>query len=405
MARPEDGIAVFLDRSGEAGGMSIGVDRSHALTRLFLCWRSARSCPRRPGRPRVPIVADGKAVAVVVTADQPTAVARYAAQELVYHVERATGAKLAVVPPRMRAPRRRRPASTWATAAPPGPPESRSGSSPRRRSPSAADGGLFIAGDEGPATRSTRTRRAGTLFGVYEWLERDLGVPLALARRARERSCRRGTIVTAAAVDETIAPHFFQRQGPARVWDSTSDHPALGFTPKAAEQYAKDQDRLSPPAPDGPRRTNDLRPRVHRLVGRSTARIIPTGSSSLPTASAGRRRRAARYSMCVSNPEFQQEVVDRWKAAGGGRPGRHFINAVENDILGLCTCGTRGRSDWECRSPWSSAPGTRSGTGPARSGFPGWLNKSAHDSAGCAVAGGQGSGKRTVLPHREQPGL
>jgi hypothetical protein len=58
----------------------------------------------------------------------------------------------------------------------------------------------------------------------------------------------------------------------------------------------------------------------------------------LPGGKRGPAKKGGRFSMCVSNPEFQQEVVNRWKAAGGGRPGRHVINAVENDILGLCTC-------------------------------------------------------------------
>jgi hypothetical protein len=46
---------------------------------------------------QVNVVRDGKASAVVVTAVKPTPVAAYAAEELVNHVEKATGQRLAVV--------------------------------------------------------------------------------------------------------------------------------------------------------------------------------------------------------------------------------------------------------------------------------------------------------------------
>ena len=51
-----------------------------------------------PSAAQVSLVHDGKARAVVVVADKPTETARYAADELVWHVERATGVALEVVP-------------------------------------------------------------------------------------------------------------------------------------------------------------------------------------------------------------------------------------------------------------------------------------------------------------------
>ena len=50
-----------------------------------------------PARAEVPVVADGKAMAVIVTADKPGPVAEYAARELVEHVKKATGAMLEVM--------------------------------------------------------------------------------------------------------------------------------------------------------------------------------------------------------------------------------------------------------------------------------------------------------------------
>src|SRR3954469_7058112 len=43
------------------------------------------------------LVADGRPQAVIVTPNQPNAVVRYAAEELAWHLAKASGAKLAVV--------------------------------------------------------------------------------------------------------------------------------------------------------------------------------------------------------------------------------------------------------------------------------------------------------------------
>jgi hypothetical protein len=50
-----------------------------------------------PCTAQVLLVRDGQARAVVVTADQPTKTARYAADELVWHVQQATGVALKVL--------------------------------------------------------------------------------------------------------------------------------------------------------------------------------------------------------------------------------------------------------------------------------------------------------------------
>lgn len=293
----------------------------------------------------VPVVRDGKAEAVIVTADRPTAVARYAAQELVYHVERATGAKLAVVteatvPPAGTARiylgdgRATRAAGIDVKALPP------EGFTLR-----VADAALIIAGDDGPGDPLDQDVRAGTLFGVYEWLGRDLGVRWLWPGELGTVVPRAGTVV-ARPVSETVTPRFAQRRVRPGL-GFTSDHPALGFTAKAAEQYARDQAVFL---------------RRHRL-GRGERMTYghaftdwwarygkehPDWFQLLPSGKRGPAKKDGRFSMCVSNPEFQQEVVNRWKAAGGGGPGRHVINAVENDILGLCTCE-------RCRS-WDEEP-------------------------------------------------
>lgn len=304
-----------------------------ALALAIGLWQSAPGVAATPAGVRV--VHDGKVEAVIVMADRPTAVARYAAQELIYHVERATGAKLAVVSEGT-AP----PASTTriylgdcvATRA--------VGIDVRSLPPEAftlraAGVALYIAGDDGPGDPLDQDVRAGTLFGVYEWLGRDVGVRWLWPGELGTVVPWAGTIV-ARPVSETVSPRFAQRRVRPGL-GFTSDHPALGFTSKAAEQWAKNQAVFL---------------RRHRL-GRGERMTYghaftnwwakygkehPDWFQLLASGKRGPAKTGARFSMCVSNSEFQQEVVNRWKAAGGGGPGRHVINAVENDILGLCTC-------------------------------------------------------------------
>ncbi len=44
------------------------------------------------------LIAEGKPNAVIVTPDRPTRVASYAAQELAWHIEQASGKRLPIVP-------------------------------------------------------------------------------------------------------------------------------------------------------------------------------------------------------------------------------------------------------------------------------------------------------------------
>src|SRR4029079_1044536 len=110
---------------------------------------------------------DRMPTAVIVTADQPTAVARYAAQEFASHVEQATGVRLVVatesnVPPGMDAyvyigdslmvraagiDRDKLPAEAFVLRS--------------------TDNRMYIAGDDKPGDPLDPDTRAGTLWGVY----------------------------------------------------------------------------------------------------------------------------------------------------------------------------------------------------------------------------------------------
>jgi hypothetical protein len=141
--------------------------------------------------------------------------------------------------------------------------------------------------------------------------------------------------VIAKDVDETIPPRFFQRRLRPGL-GFASEHPAMGFTKAAFEKYSHDQAVFL---------------RRHRM-GRSEAvgyghaftewwkkygKEHPEWFQQREEGKRGPSKSTARFSMCVSNPEFQKQIVTLWEKDHPGQKGG-YINAVENDILGKCEC-------------------------------------------------------------------
>ncbi len=130
-----------------------------------------------PASAQVSLVRDGKANAAIVTANTPTETARYAAQELAEHIERATGVALTIVAESATP-------SDLHTRVYIGDTETgqRNGIDtehlPRETYVMRSVGNdLFIAGHEGDGDPLSESNPdSGTLFGVYEFLERFVGV-------------------------------------------------------------------------------------------------------------------------------------------------------------------------------------------------------------------------------------
>ncbi|MBE7497639.1 MAG: DUF4838 domain-containing protein [Verrucomicrobiaceae bacterium] len=279
----------------------------------------------------VTLVGNGKPAAVIVTPDKPTRVVSYAAEELARHVEKACGVKMQIV---------------TESEVKAGPrivlgPCRESGIASAKLAPEAfrlrvTDEEVFIASDDSGGDPLESNTRAGTLWGVYEWLERDLGVRWLWPGELGTFVPKKKTII-AKTTDETIAPRFFRRHiRPGLGFES--EHPALGFTKEAAKQYSDEQTVFL---------------RRHRM-GRSESisyghaftdwwqkdgKAHPEWFQLLDGGKRGPKKKGGRFSMCVSNPDLAREVVMRWSAK---RPpdatSPAFINAVENDIPGLCTC-------------------------------------------------------------------
>lgn len=313
--------------------------RCHAL--LFVAFSLC-------ARADINLVSEGEARAIIVTADHPTQVVWYAAEELVRHLEKGTGIRLEV--------------HTESAANVNLNQRIYLGDSRAVREAGIDVGNLaaeafvlrvkndavFIAGNDGGGDPLDPDTRAGTLWGVYEWLDRDLGVRWIWPGELGTHVPKTKTVV-AKSCDETIAPRLFQRRLRAGL-GFESEHPALGFTAAAFKQFSEDQ---------------SVYLRRHRM-GRSypvsyghaftdwwekDGKAHPEWFQLLESGKRGPNKKNSRFSMCVSNPELQRELVARWTAKrppNATTPG--FINACENDILGLCTCD-------KCRALDGAAPG------------------------------------------------
>ena len=195
---------------------------------------------------------------------------------------------------------------------------------------------LVIAGDDGRGDPLDADTRAGTLWGVYEWLDRVLQVRWLWPGELGTFVPKTNNVV-AGEFAETISPHFLQRRLRPGL-SMTSEHPALGFTAAGLEKFSREQ---------------AVYLRRHRM-GRSypmgyghaftdwwqrDGKTHPEWFQLRENGPRGPSKPTGRFSMCVSNPELQREIVARWAARRSTKPGvPGFINACENDILGLCTC-------------------------------------------------------------------
>ena len=303
------------------------------------------------------LVKNGVPHAVVVIPDEPVASVTYAADELVTHVAKASGAKLAII--RESEPRDpsvvpiylgdTRAARALGIEAGKLPVETfvlrttdeafyiagNDVVGPRREKNAAdleSDRLYNSPQHEGLGDPLNMNTSAGTLFGVYEWLEHDVGVRWLWPGELGTYVPSLPTII-ARPYNRTVSPHFFQRAiRPGLTFEVK--HPALGFTTKAAEAYANDE---------------IIYLRRHRM-GRGTpityhhafvdwwekyGRDHPEWFQLNPDGTRGPAKPGGRFSMSVSSPGLARQVVALWQA-DPNHP--KFINAVENDIPGLCTC-------------------------------------------------------------------
>jgi hypothetical protein len=295
------------------------------------------------------LVQDGKPAAVIVLPAKPFPIARYAAEELAYHVKKASGARLEI----HREPLRKRPPGTviyiGATEAARDvgiKPETLTREAARLHS---VGKDLYIVGNDGPGDPlSVENTHGGTLWGVYEILERELGVRWLWPGELGE-SVPAAKDIRLPAMDRTIRPPLEQRfihpgLGPRGFVEAK---PGLGFSTRNRKRYAEDQTRFLRRHRMG---RNEDAFFAHPRFGSGHSfeawwerygAAHPEWFQLLPD---GRRgpadpKRPGKVTMCVSNPEFRAEIVRRWQEERAKHPGEQvFIGIAENDDSARCTC-------------------------------------------------------------------
>ena len=261
-----------------------------------------------------PVVLEGKVQTAVVTADHPAPVAAYAAQELVRHVETATGIALPILcesqePARgiyVGDTRAARAAGIQAEALPPDAFVLRT-----------VGNALFVVGREEGEHPMGKDGYSGTLFGVYELLDRFVQVRWLWPGALGTFVPRTSSLVIDAQLDEVVEPAFRFRNfrwNAIRQAAETYD-PRIGrlaFSEAGIQAYAADlgvylrRHRLGQTHP---------KPRVGHHFAGWWERLGKDHPAWFMMREDGQRgpgpgESTVHVAMCVSNPELHRYIVD-----------------------------------------------------------------------------------------------
>ncbi|MHB0939051.1 MAG: DUF4838 domain-containing protein [Armatimonadota bacterium] len=282
------------------------------------------------------LVDRGKARAVVVTAENPSPTAAYAARELVEHIERATGVSLPIVTegniPAQPADRVYLGDTAAARAA---------GIDGAELPPEVAvlrtaRNTLYIVGHDGPGDPlSAANPWSGTLWGVYELLETKMGVrwlwlgELGIVVPKTKK-------LAIGKLDLHITPRFARRN--LRPWTREND-PRIGFTAEGLKSYQQQEAIFLRRHRMG--KTPDAPSTGHSFVSwwKQYGTAHPEWFGLRADGQRGPAGAPDRVPMCVSNPDFRHEIVRRFAEARKKNPQAPPILQIgENDVHAMCEC-------------------------------------------------------------------
>ncbi len=187
------------------------------------------------------------------------------------------------------------------------------------------DGFLFICGQDGQGPETSTQTAAGTLFGVTDYLMHALGVRWVFPGKDGEFIPRHKVVV----LDNSLNRDYT---------------PALRY--QGARTYRMSNE------PDRPEKFRWARRVLHYYVG-GAFRFAGRGGHAFETWHLTyakehpdwfclineKRKVTPSYNMCISNPEFQDEVVRLWHEEQQKTPGQQLlINVKENDNQNRCQC-------------------------------------------------------------------
>jgi hypothetical protein len=263
------------------------------------------------------LVRDGKPVAAIVTPSHPLPVETYAAQELQYHVAAATGAELAIISEDQDIPTRSRVylGNCRGAAAESADPSKLPGNGYVVKS---VGGCLYIAGKDSRGDPLSPDTHEGTLFGVYDLLERDLHVRWLWPGKLGEVIPRQKTL-SLAPTDARVTPLLWfkhWRGGSSRgerVWLKRQR-----FGRSVQPQYGHSFGQYWP-------KFGQTHPEYFAMLPDGTRRLDPTADPGPEW-----------VHVCASEPGLTAQILADWK----GRGAPEFLNVCENDGWAGCACPT-----------------------------------------------------------------
>ncbi|HEV7926217.1 MAG TPA: DUF4838 domain-containing protein [Verrucomicrobiae bacterium] len=269
------------------------------------------------GAGAVELVRDGKAVASIVVPAQALAVESYAARELQYHIERATGAKLPIVPEGVETGAKPRVylGKCVAAANIHLDPSSLPGNSYIVKS---VGGDLYIVGQDGHGDPLNRDTHEGTLFGVYDILEDDMQVRWLWPGQLGEVIPHRDNLALAPA-EGIVQPRLWFKEWRGgssegeRIWLKRQRF-GRSIQPQYGHSFGKYWERFG-----------QTHPEYFTMLPDGTRRMDPTGDGE-----------AEYVHMCVSEPGLARQIIADWRERGAPE----FLNVCENDGWAGCACPT-----------------------------------------------------------------
>ena len=284
-----------------------------------------------PSAAGVELVRDGKPLASIIIPAEPLPVESYAAKELQYHVESATGAELPIVFETQEMPSEahvylgRCKAATAANVDP----SSLPGNSYVLKT---AGRDLYLAGKDSRGDPLGLDTHEGTLFGVYDLLETHLGVRWLWPGKLGEVIPRQRNLSLAPA-DGSVKPRLWFKQW--RGGSTTGERVWLKrqrFGRSVQPQYGHSFGAYWP-------RFGQTHPEYFAM--------LPDGARGLdPTADPGPEW----VHMCVSEPGLVKQILADWTAKGSPE----FLNVCENDGWAGCACPKC--LSWDEPDPDNSVP-------------------------------------------------
>lgn len=257
----------------------------------------------------VTLTRDGAPAATVVIPGSPRPVEKFAAEELVRFVKRASGAELKIAT---------KPVAGMDQVLI-GRAAGLSGLEPFCGTVHANGKVLKIAGGDDDEPLKSRFTKCGTLFAVYEFLERELGVLWLWPDEEL------GVVVrTKKTIEIPDGSYGFRRAFDSSVLRRLP----IPWQRRVARAHGYPRPMVFPPALSG-----------GHVFGKWWKTYGKTNPDFFEMDANGKRVIGGSSSMCVSNPKFHDELFRLWNEARQKEPGVIYdLNLCENDTAGRCKC-------------------------------------------------------------------